>query len=174
MHLLIQTLSLRHIINYKVLKPSCPLSDHSSRLRHIINYKVLKPSFGSLSSQAPFKTYHKLQGSQTISFNTTFTFLFKTYHKLQGSQTTLTRNLAELLFKTYHKLQGSQTSNLKPQIGHHRTHTTCDSCNLCTLLFYNQTPVAVNNMTPIFYVCQFQLPLLKKYKVYLFILSRLA
>lgn len=63
---------------------------------------------------------------------------------------------------------------LKPQIGHHRTHTTCDSCNLCTLLFYNQTPVAVNNMTPTFYICQFQLPLLKKYKVYLFILSRLA
>lgn len=63
---------------------------------------------------------------------------------------------------------------LKPQIGHHRTHTTCDSCNLYTLLFYNQTHVAVNNMTPIFYVCQFQLPLLKKYKVYLFILSRLA
>lgn len=63
---------------------------------------------------------------------------------------------------------------LKPQIGHHRTHTTCDSCNLCTLLFYNQTPVAVNNMTPTSYICQFQLPLLKKYKVYLFILSRLA
>lgn len=63
---------------------------------------------------------------------------------------------------------------LKPQIGHHRTHTTCDSCNLCTLLFYNQTPVAVNNMTPTFYICQFQLPLLKKYKIYLFILSRIA
>lgn len=73
-----------------------------------------------------------------------------------------------------YKVLKPQTSNLKPQIGHHRTHTTCDSCNLCTLLFYNQTPVAVNNMTPIFYVCQFQLPLLKKYKVYLFILSRLA
>ena len=121
-----------------------------------------------------FKTYHKLQGSQTLCPPELSAKRFKTYHKLQGSQTVVIDELADLMFKTYHKLQGSQTSNLKPQIGHHRTHTTCDSCNLCTLLFYNQTPVAVNNMTPIFYVCQFQLPLLKKYKVYLFILSRLA
>ena len=81
------SICLRHIINYKVLKPSCPLSDHSSRLRHIINYKVLKPSFGSLSSQAPFKTYHKLQGSQTLCFIGQILKPFKTYHKLQGSQT---------------------------------------------------------------------------------------
>ena len=151
----------------------------------------------SLSGNS-FKTYHKLQGSQTCSRDELTGIWFKTYHKLQGSQTHLILYLAFFMFKTYHKLQGSQTwiscrrcgnrlrhiinykvlkpqtSNLKPQIGHHRTHTTCDSCNLCTLLFYNQTPVAVNNMTPIFYVCQFQLPLLKKYKVYLFILSRLA
>lgn len=95
--------------------------------------------------------------------------LFVTFVNVQGSQTQATYNQAYNVFKTYHKLQGSQT-----QIGHHRTHTTCDSCNLCTLLFYNQTPVAVNNMTPTFYICQFQLPLLKKYKVYLFILSILA
>ena len=160
-----------------------------------------------------FKTYHKLQGSQTGSHIHQLFPQFKTYHKLQGSQTNGVTSIYKYLFKTYHKLQGSQTLTpdnpgiaslrhiinykvlklripqfiilpslrhiinykvLKPQIGHHRTHTTCDSCNLCTLLFYNQTPVAVNNMTPIFYVCQFQLPLLKKYKVYLFILSRLA
>ena len=160
-----------------------------------------------------FKTYHKLQGSQTIITLHLSSFWFKTYHKLQGSQTWQDLLEHATAFKTYHKLQGSQTiivetncnlslrhiinykvlklyfhigthmlclrhiinyKVLKPQIGHHRTHTTCDSCNLCTLLFYNQTPVAVNNMTPTFYICQFQLPLLKKYKVYLFILSRLA
>ena len=35
-------LCLRHIINYKVLKPFNTLSDIFIRLRHIINYKVLK------------------------------------------------------------------------------------------------------------------------------------
>ena len=34
---------------------------------------------------------------------------FKTYHKLQGSQTTKEEAKAKLKFKTYHKLQGSQT-----------------------------------------------------------------
>ena len=160
-----------------------------------------------------FKTYHKLQGSQTFIDRAHVLNQFKTYHKLQGSQTITVCVVRFTKFKTYHKLQGSQTELpskiwnaslrhiinykvlkqsgtpaftpcrlrhiinykvLKPQIGHHRTHTTCDSCNLCTLLFYNQTPVAVNNMTPTFYICQFQLPLLKKYKVYLFILSILA
>ena len=117
--------------------------------------------------------------------------MFKRYHKLQGSQTgdcisRLRLCLRDIInykvLKQYPLLLLAQQGLrdiinykvLKPQIGHHRTHTTCDSCNLCTLLFYNQTPVAVNNMTPTFYVCQFQLPLLKKYKVYLFILSRLA
>ena len=116
---------LRHIINYKVLKQVNNKMAHYHRLRHIINYKVLKPP-GDCEAQAPCLRH-------IINYKV-----------------------------------------LKPQIGHHRTHTTCDSCNLCTLLFYNQTPVAVNNMTPTFYICQFQLPLLKKYKVYLFILSRLA
>ena len=117
--------SLRHIINYKVLKlQSLSVLTHRG-LRHIINYKVLK------------------------LYNPHIFYNFRLRHIIN--------------YKV-----------LKPQIGHHRTHATCDSCNLCTLLFYNQTPIAVNNMTPIFYVCQFQLPLLKKYKVYLFILSRLA
>ena len=35
--------------------------------------------------------------------------LFKTYHKLQGSQTKRDLNGEEPAFKTYHKLQGSQT-----------------------------------------------------------------
>ena len=34
-----------------------------------------------------FKTYHKLQGSQTQHAQTFDTDMFKTYHKLQGSQT---------------------------------------------------------------------------------------
>ena len=138
-----------------------------------------------------FKTYHKLQGSQTISLCLWVACPFKTYHKLQGSQTcypyqNLCIGLRHIINYKVLKLKWGcpcfesrlrhiiNYKVLKPQIGHHRTHTTCDSCNLCTLLFYNQTPVAVNNMTPTFYICQFQLPLLKKYKVYLFILSRLA
>ena len=39
--------------------------------------------------------------------------MFKTYHKLQGSQTHFRVMAEKLKFKTYHKLQGSQTSNLK-------------------------------------------------------------
>ena len=149
----------------------------SSRATTFKTYHKLQGSQTGINAFTPstlFKTYHKLQGSQTDLGELQHSYMFKTYHKLQGSQTEMLLQVPGQKFKTYHKLQGSQTSNLKPQIGHHRTHTTCDSCNLCTLLFYNQTPVAVNNMTPIFYVCQFQLPLLKKYKVYLFILSRLA
>ena len=38
--------------------------------------------------------------------------LFKTYHKLQGSQTEVTNLQNKLEFKTYHKLQGSQTTVL--------------------------------------------------------------
>ena len=34
-----------------------------------------------------FKTYHKLQGSQTLADIAAVTDKFKTYHKLQGSQT---------------------------------------------------------------------------------------
>ena len=34
-----------------------------------------------------FKTYHKLQGSQTSDIPVTNMLSFKTYHKLQGSQT---------------------------------------------------------------------------------------
>ena len=138
---------LRHIINYKVLKRHIVDNGGCGRLRHIINYKVLKLSSPHKSNAQKFKTYHKLQGSQTGTLHPSF--------------------VSSLRHIINYKV-------LKPQIGHHRTHTTCDSCNLCTLLFYNQTPVAVNNMTPTFYICQFQLPLLKKYKVYLFILSRLA
>ena len=37
--------------------------------------------------------------------------MFKTYHKLQGSQTDYDLSKYEELFKTYHKLQGSQTIN---------------------------------------------------------------
>ena len=36
---------------------------------------------------AVFKTYHKLQGSQTLSHFPSSDTRFKTYHKLQGSQT---------------------------------------------------------------------------------------
>ena len=141
----------------------------SSGLRDIINYKVLKQISSYLILIYRFKRYHKLQGSQTDTSDTKPSIWFKRYHKLQGSQTsTDTNNRIQCLRDIINY------KVLKPQIGHHRTHTTCDSCNLCTLLFYNQTPVAVNNMTPTFYICQFQLPLLKKYKIYLFILSRLA
>ena len=64
-----------------------------------------------LSSRATtFKTYHKLQGSQTGINAFTPSTLFKTYHKLQGSQTETFGVLANAKFKTYHKLQGSQTS----------------------------------------------------------------
>ena len=116
-------------------------------LRHIINYKVLKQ--GNLQ----ILSYHCLR--HIINYKVL---------KQPPERLTVSQCLRHIInYKV-----------LKPQIGHHRTHTTCDSCNLCTLLFYNQTPVAVNNMTPTFYICQFQLPLLKKYKVYLFILSILA
>ena len=146
--------SLRHIINYKVLKRPLVISSLRLRLRHIINYKVLK------QLRAGCLTYAGLR--HIINYKVLKLGL---WHM---------PSFLSLRHIINYKVLKPQTSNLKPQIGHHRTHTTCDSCNLCTLLFYNQTPVAVNNMTPIFYVCQFQLPLLKKYKVYLFILSRLA
>ena len=144
---LLQMGCLRDIINYKVLKPVCAWSTDYFRLRDIINYKVLKHS----------SEYSKPEGCLRDIIN----------YKVLKHRSTLASNAICLRDIINYKV-------LKPQIGHHRTHTTCDSCNLCTLLFYNQTPVAVNNMTPTFYVCQFQLPLLKKYKVYLFILSRLA
>ena len=138
---------LRHIINYKVLKPiDCAIASQKS-LRHIINYKVLKPIY----------TIIKMSIGLRHIIN---------YKVLKQGCLTCDKK-QRLRHIINYKV-------LKPQIGHHRTHTTCDSCNLCTLLFYNQTPVAVNNMTPTSYICQFQLPLLKKYKVYLFILSRLA
>ena len=138
---------LRHIINYKVLKPGYKFGWLSYSLRHIINYKVLKPSL----------IEHLGVDSLRHIIN----------YKVLKQWGFLPAHIVCLRHIINYKV-------LKPQIGHHRTHTTCDSCNLCTLLFYNQTPVAVNNMTPTFYICQFQLPLLKKYKVYLFILSILA
>ena len=138
-----------------------------------------------------FKTYHKLQGSQTDARLQCMVMRLRhiiNYKVLKHMGKSLWHICGLRHIINYKVLKPSSVSTdnknclrhiinykvLKPQIGHHRTHTTCDSCNLCTLLFYNQTPVAVNNMTPTFYICQFQLPLLKKYKVYLFILSRLA
>ena len=138
---------LRHIINYKVLKLYEQRITGDFSLRHIINYKVLKQTI--YLSQVHDRLRHIIN------------------YKVLKRDRDHSKNPRRLRHIINYKV-------LKPQIGHHRTHNTCDSCNLWTLLFYNQTPVAVNNMTPIFYVCQFQLPLLKKYKVYLFILSRLA
>ena len=138
---------LRDIINYKVLKLALFIIFSMLSLRDIINYKVLKLASARLISDLCLR--------DIINYK-----VLKLIH-IHSVQYISLRDIIN--YKV-----------LKPQIGHPRTHTTCDSCNLCTLLFYNQTPVAVNNMTPTFYVCQFQLPLLKKYKVYLFILSRLA
>ena len=56
-----------------------------------------------------FKTYHKLQGSQTRGMDGTRRLRFKTYHKLQGSQTVNDGSPKVSRSKTYHKLQGSQT-----------------------------------------------------------------
>ena len=58
-----------------------------------------------------FKTYHKLQGSQTQFTSKVQNKPFKTYHKLQGSQTNYLIAMPLRQFKTYHKLQGSQTLN---------------------------------------------------------------
>ena len=60
-----------------------------------------------------FKTYHKLQGSQTRIIFWQFNIWFKTYHKLQGSQTTGKSYDSHIPFKTYHKLQGSQTTQAR-------------------------------------------------------------
>ena len=84
----------------------------NTSLRHIINYKVLKPNSLGFLQRKQFKTYHKLQGSQTLICMLKVSLKFKTYHKLQGSQTLSGWLLFEFPFKTYHKLQGSQTINV--------------------------------------------------------------
>ena len=84
-----RALSLRHIINYKVLKHLLARMHPVQGLRHIINYKVLKRLTATCWWLRLFKTYHKLQGSQTMVLGSHIHQLFKTYHKLQGSQTDL-------------------------------------------------------------------------------------